>query len=76
MNSETNPEAKTRSSATSDPADERAGNLGCGIGLLVAGLFLIADRLDWIDGSDWVLPAVVLGLAANYLYKAFSRGRG
>jgi hypothetical protein len=53
--------------------EERAQNLGCGIGLLVAGGLVIANQLGWIKGVDWVFPAVLIGLAANYLYKAFSR---
>ena len=51
--------------------DEKAENLGCGFGLLVAGVLLIANQLGWIKGVDWVLPAVIIGLAVNYLYKAF-----
>jgi hypothetical protein len=54
--------------------DERASNLGCGIGLLVAGGLLIAREVGWIKGVDWLLPAVIVGLGANYLYRALRRG--
>lgn len=54
--------------------DERAENLGCGFGLLVAGVLLLASQLGWVKGIDWLLPAVIIGMAVNYLYKAF-RGK-
>ena len=53
--------------------ESRAVNLGWGIGLLVAGVIMVAKQLGWISGTDWLLPAVVLGLATKYLYMAFSR---
>jgi hypothetical protein len=69
-----NEKGQSRPPQTAAQREERAGNLGCGIGLLVAGGLLVANEAGWIKGVDWVVPAVVLGLAANYLYRAFSRG--
>jgi len=74
MSVNTDPPEQPEPPPTDTGTDERAENFGCGIGLLVAGVLLIANELGWIKGVNWVLPAVIIGLAVNYLYKAF-RGK-
>jgi hypothetical protein len=59
--------------APTSTSEERAGNIGCGIALLVAGGIMIAGQLGWIKNADWLFPAILIGWGANYLYKALSR---
>jgi len=66
------PQNPTDSPQSSAASDERAGNVGCGVGLLVAGLLMLGNELGWVRGVSWLVPAVVLGLGANYLYKGLS----
>ncbi len=56
-----------------DKADERARNLGWGIGLLVAGCGMLANQMGWMKSPDWFVPAILIGVAVTYLYKALSR---
>jgi hypothetical protein len=66
------PQTKTDSPQSVAASEERAGNVGCGVGLLVAGLLMLANELGWVHGVSWLVPAVVLGLGAHYLYKGLS----
>lgn len=53
--------------------EERAGQLGWGIGLLVAGGLMIAKQFGWVEGVDWLVPAVIIGLATKHLFNALCR---
>ena len=53
-----------------DKLNERANNFGWGIGMLVAGGAMLASQLGWIKSVDWFVPAILVGLAVNFLYKA------
>ena len=65
------PTAKHTACAT---RDERARDLGIGIGLLIAGSGMLARPLGWIRSeTDLFLPAVFLGWAVYYLYRALGR---
>jgi len=59
------PPVSTDSPQSAAASDERAGNVGCGVGLLVAGLLMLANELGWVRGVSWLVPAVVLGLGAR-----------
>ena len=54
--------------------DERASNVGWGIGLLAAGMLMAAQQFGWAEDVNWFVPALLLGLGGSYLYKAFTRG--
>jgi|GEM_PF-5798552 len=56
-----------------DNANERANNFGWGIGLFVAGFGMLANQLGWIKSADWFVPAILIGVAVSYLYKALRR---
>ncbi len=72
MSGDTNQYGEASPPEPATQTDERAANLGWGIGLLVAGGFMAARQLGWIEDTEWLLPAVIIGLAAKHLYKAFN----
>jgi len=53
---------------------ERAKHLGIGVGFLIAGSGMIARLLGWTKtDADLLLPAILIGVAVYYLYRAIGR---
>lgn len=64
----------TADDASSEARNERAKYLGIGIGLLIAGSGMLARFAGWTESdTDFLLPAIFIGLAVNYLYRAIAR---
>ncbi len=54
--------------------NERAKYFGYVVGLLIAGSGMLAKLWDWTKtDADLFLPAIFIGVAVNYLYRAIGR---
>jgi hypothetical protein len=51
-------------------------NLGCGVGLVLAGLLILGGNLGWIPKTDWFVPAVLVGWGSSMLYKFYRHRTG
>jgi hypothetical protein len=61
--------------APSPPEEDKGGKadehkLGCGIFMILAGLFYLAESLGWINGGSWVLSALLIAWGVSYVYHA------
>jgi len=69
--SDANDKDEVQSSPDADKQlSDRASNFGWGIGLFVAGAGMFANQQGWIKSADWFVPAILIGVAVSYLYKA------
>ena len=69
-------EQKSMSETPASPphgSEDRAEKFGCGVTLLVAGGFMLAQQLGYIKGADWLFPAILLGWGATYIFGAMRK---
>ena len=52
---------------------ERAGGIGCGLVLLLAGAGLFAENMGWIKSGTWLFPGVLAVLGVASIYNALRR---
>jgi hypothetical protein len=62
--------ASSPSEPINHPKAVEKKSIGFGLFLLVAGVFLLAEKLGWLPyGSDWLFPVLLIAWGASELYQ-------